>query len=150
MSEKPKYIKVTTLQRANELSDDYTLRETVIYSYSDDMSGRIKTDVEYLLSLREESKYDNVEAFKRMPITDDWTDVPEGVEIIHHTSKEMIVTKKGKHPRLSVIREAIVNAYSAVENWDVKDGNLSNNILKALDVALDEIEGKPIKKGDEK
>ena len=53
-----------------------------------------------------------------------------------------MIKRNGVTPRLSVIREAIVNAYSVVENWDVKDGNLSNNILKALDVALDEIEGK--------
>jgi len=150
MSEKPKYIKVTTLQRANELSDDYTLRETVIYSYSDDMSGRIKTDVEYLLSLREESKYDDIEKYRSFPITGEEQTLPEGWQVIHHTSKELIGVTKQKQPRLSVIREAIVNAYSVVENWDVKDGNLSNNILKALDVALDEIEGKPIKKEEEK
>ena len=95
MSEKPKYIKVTTLQRANELSDDYTLRETVIYSYSDDMSGRIKTDVEYLLSLREESKYDDIEKYRSFPITGEEQTLPEGWQVIHHTSKELIaITKK--------------------------------------------------------
>ena len=51
---------------------------------------------------------------------------------------------KTNTPKLSVIREAIVNAFSVTENWDDKDTNLKNNILSYLEEALDEIEGEQI------
>ena len=51
---------------------------------------------------------------------------------------------KTNTPKLSVIREAIVNAFSVTENWDDKDTNLKNNILSYLEGALDEIEGEQI------
>jgi len=96
MSEHPKYIKVSSLKDANELSDLYTLREAIVYTYTPDNSpGYTVTDVEYLMSLREDSKYDNIEKYRSFPITGEEQTLPDGWIIIHHTSKELIgVTKK--------------------------------------------------------
>jgi len=49
---------------------------------------------QYILSLSEPSKYDDVTKFKKINITFEEQEVPEGWEIIHHTSKEMILVKK--------------------------------------------------------
>lgn len=142
MSEKPKYIKVTSLQKANEMSEEYSLREPIVYQHTKDGApGHIFTDVEYLMSLREDAKYENVEAFKRMPITDDWTLVPDGVQIIHHTSKEMIVTRKGNQPNIALIRELLTHIFNISEDKDTKDPSTMDQIYKLADKALNLIDG---------
>jgi len=93
----PKYIKVTSLKDANEKSELYSLREPIVYTYQrmiEGVVGGIQTDVEYLMSLREEGKYDNIEKYKRFPITDEEQTLPEGWTVIHHTSKELVGVKK--------------------------------------------------------
>ena len=45
------------------------------------------------MSLKEDGKYDDMEAFKKVPITNEWTLLEQGVEAIHHTSKEMILKR---------------------------------------------------------
>jgi len=93
--EKPKYVKVSNLVEANKLVEEgYSLRCPIVYTYHSSTTGRIETDVEYLMSLREDGKYDNVEKFRKVPITAEEQGVPDGWEIIHHTSKEMILVKR--------------------------------------------------------
>ena len=135
---------MSSLQKANELSEEYSLRTPIVYTYQrmvDGVVGGIQTDVEYLMGLREESKYDNVERFVKVPILEEEQEVPYGWSMIHHTSKEVVLVKKGNQPKLSVIREALINAHRTVEDWDERDDNLSNNILEWIEVALGEIEG---------
>jgi len=106
MLEHPKYIKVASLQDANEKAELYSLRESIVYTYAEDQTGRIKTDVEYLMSLREESKYDNVEKFKKVDLAYEEQEVSEGWIMIHHTSKEVVLVKKNVEPRYT-LEEAI-------------------------------------------
>ena len=65
-----------------------------------------------------------------------------GYRGIANYSKHITWAKPKMHqPKLSVVREALVEAYNVVENWDTKDDDLPNNITKWLEVALDELEG---------
>jgi len=91
-----KYIRVFDIEQANKhyREEGYTIKEPLITIRQEDMSGRIVTDISYLMSLQEPSKYDDVTMFKKLSITFDETQVPEGWTIIHHTSKEMILVKK--------------------------------------------------------
>ena len=141
----PKYIKVTSLQDANEKSHLYSLREPIVYTYQDDFSGQVKTDVEYLLSLREPSKYEDITNLIDVEPSQVDEYLAKGYTVTDSWSKFIrMVKKREQYPRLSVIREAIVNAFSVTENWDDKDTNLKNNILSYLEGALDEIEGEQI------
>lgn len=137
---KPKYIKVTSLKEANALSEDYTLREAIVYTYADDFSGRIKTDVEYLMSLREENKYDNIEKYRSFLITGEEQTLPEGWQIIHHTSKELIGVTKQRQPKFSVIREALIQIGSIAEDADHKDPSILDQIYRLSDKALNELD----------
>lgn len=144
--EYPKYIKVKNLKEANEKADLYSLREPIVYQYSiDGVNGAFGTDVEYLMSLREETKYDNVEKFKKVEITTEEQEVPPGWGMIHHTSKEVVLVYKGKQPKLSVIREAIIKAYDEVETWDTMNmTGVRNHLYDYLETALNEIEGRGV------
>lgn len=92
--EKPKYVKVTTIYAANEIADEYSLRTPIVYTHTDE-KGQVNTDVEYLMSLREPNKYDDIEKYMRIPITSEEQTLPEGWEVIHHTSKELVIVKRG-------------------------------------------------------
>lgn len=140
---KPKYIKVKSLKEANDNAELYSLREPIVYTYQREINGKvggIQTDVEYLMSLREESKYDNAEKFKKVDITYEEQDVPSGWEMIHHTSKEVILLKKGKQPRLSVIRELLTHIFQIAEANDEKDPSIMDQIYKLSDKALSELD----------
>ena len=48
----------------------------------------------YVMSLQDQSKYDDIDKYRSFPITGEEQTLPEGWTIIHHTSKELIgVTK---------------------------------------------------------
>lgn len=49
-----------------------------------------------VLSQRSEGKYDDITSFKKAPILEQEQAVPEDWEIIHHTSKEMILVKRSE------------------------------------------------------
>ena len=49
-----------------------------------------------LMSYVDPSKYADIEAFCKVPINDRWQTVQEGVDIIHHTSKEFILVRRKK------------------------------------------------------
>jgi len=120
MNELPKYIKVASLEKANELSEEYSLRTPIVYTYQrmvEGVVGGVQTDVEYLMSLREESKYDNIEKHKKVQITFDEQPIPEGWEVIHHTSKELILVKRGEDALRQELRD-----------WLDKDGELDSII----------------------
>jgi len=89
-----KYREVFDMLRVNELVEEgYKLHTVTPRTYSDDASNKIKTDCVYMMSLQEPSKYDDMLAFKKIPITVEETPVPEGWKAIHHTSKEMILKR---------------------------------------------------------
>ena len=89
-----KYILVYDIPRVNELyTQGYTLKFHTVHTWTDDHSRSIMSKDQYLMSLSMPSKYDDIVAFKKAPITEDWQDVPDGVKIIHHTSKEMVLVK---------------------------------------------------------
>ena len=65
-----------------------------------------------------------------------------GYKALFPYSKHITWAKpRGHQPKLSVVREALINAYEVVENWDDKDDNLHNNIIEWLDRALGELDG---------
>ena len=141
----PKYIKVTSLQDANEKSHLYSLREPIVYTYQDDFSGQVKTDVEYLLSLREPSKYEDITNLIDVEPSQVDEYLAKGYIVTDSWSKFIrMVKKREQYPRLSIIREAIVNAYSIADNGDDKDGDRFKNISIYLEGALDEIKGEQI------
>ena len=70
--------------KVNLFSDDYGLREICI---NDDWFYAS-------MSLREDNKYDNIEKYKKLEITYEEQTIPAGWQVIHHTSKELIVVKK--------------------------------------------------------
>jgi len=89
-----KYREVFDMKRVNALYlEGYSHKETIVETYSDDKTGRIVTKKSYMMSLQEPSKYDDMLAFKKMPITFEEQPVPEGWKGIHHTSKEMILKR---------------------------------------------------------
>ena len=89
-----KYREVFDMKRVNELHAlGYSHKETIVETYSDDKSGHIVTKKSYMMSLQEPSKYDDMLAFKKIPITFEETPVPMGWKAIHHTSKEMILKR---------------------------------------------------------
>ena len=95
----------------------------------------------YLSSSVDLSKY---EGFDNADIGSDkqFTYEKLGYEGIANYSKHITWAKpRGYQPKLSVVREALINAYEVVENWDIKDDNLPNNILKWLDKTLGELDG---------
>lgn len=49
-----------------------------------------------VLSQRSDGKYDDIKAFKSIPITSEEQVMPEGWEVIHHTSKEFIVVNRSE------------------------------------------------------
>ena len=88
-----KYREVFDMKRVNELYDlGYSLKETVTETYTNE-NGSIVTKKSLIMSLQEPSKYDDIGAFKKTPITDEWTPIEPGVRVIHNTSKEMILVK---------------------------------------------------------
>ena len=113
-----KYILVTDMLRVNELyQDGYRCHTHTVHTYHDDMSGRIMSKDQFLMSLQEPSKYDDMTAFKKMPITFEEQPVPQGWKGIHHTSKEMILKKAGED-----------EFYKAMREWLAGDGELDSVI----------------------
>ena len=131
MTEQKKYILVHSKQDANEWEQkNYRVHTFTVAPVENGMIQEY-----YLMSLKEESKYDDVEAFRSVPITPNWQQVPEGIRIIHHTSKEVIqVMVSDKPSKLDTqrIKQELDEAFNVVENWDIKDDNLHNEILGHL------------------
>jgi len=70
----------------NEVADEYYLAHLIE-----------KQDILVaVLSQRSEGKYDDITSFKKAPILEQEQTVPDGWEIIHHTSKEMILVKRNE------------------------------------------------------
>jgi len=93
-NEKPKYIRVFNLEKANEKYDEgYRVHTPIVTITQEDVSARVVSDISYLMSLSEPTKYDDIEKYKKLPITEQEGTVPENWRVIHHTSKELIVVK---------------------------------------------------------
>ncbi len=89
-----KYVQVYEVTRVNELSDDgYRLHTMTVEHSFKDGSTQLTAKPVYMMSLQDPSKYDDMLAFKKMPITFEEQAVPEGWKAIHHTSKEMILKR---------------------------------------------------------
>ena len=113
-----KYIEVFNILRVNELEEKgYRLHTKLPRLYVDDASGRIMTDYVYTMSLQEPSKYDDMVAFKKMPITYEEQPIPVGWKAIHHTAKEIVLKKTGE---ASLVQE--------LKDWLDKDGELDSVI----------------------
>ena len=70
----------------NEVADEYYLAHLIE-----------KQDILVaVLSQRSEGKYDDITSFKKAPILEQEQPVPDGWDIIHHTSKEMILVKRNE------------------------------------------------------
>ena len=70
----------------NEVADEYYLAHLIE-----------KQDILVaVLSQRSEGKYDDITSFKKAPILEQEQTVPDGWDIIHHTSKEMILVKRNE------------------------------------------------------
>ena len=86
----PKYAVTESVYDANELYDvGYRLHTVIPLSSEDGCTWGMY----YIMSLREPTKYDNIDLFKKIEITYDEKKVPDGWRTIHHTSKELIVVK---------------------------------------------------------
>jgi len=90
-----KYLWVTTLEEANRLAEEYSIKEVVV-KYIGGVGNYYYPETHYLLSRRETGKYDDIERFKRVPISEEEQTVPEGWGVLHHTSKELILVKRGR------------------------------------------------------
>lgn len=140
-SELPKYIKVKSLKEVNENAELYSLREPIVYQYSiDGGNGAFSTDVEYLMSLREENKYDNIDKYRSFPITSEEQTMPDGWQVLHHTSKELIGVTKKQQPKLSVIREALIQIFNIAEDNDTLDPTIMDQVYKLSEEALNELD----------
>ena len=90
-----KYVRTHSIEACNKRyrEEGYKVH-SVIVNHDQIGDQNPRSNISYLMSLQEPSKYDDVAIFKKLPITFDETLVPDGWKIIHHTSKEMILVKK--------------------------------------------------------
>ena len=137
MSDKPKYLiigasdSVELQERVNQVSDDYSLRETFFgngWYYAS-------------MGLRVEGKYDDIEKYRLFPITQQEQTLPDGWQIIHHTSKELVGVTKNTI-KLSVVRECLTSIFQIAEDNDVLDTTIMDQIYKYAEMALDEFDGR--------
>ena len=96
VEEREKYLWVESLQEANELAEEYSIKDVVVQHYTYPGNGAITSEVSFIMSRREAGKYDDIEKYRKVPITEEEQTVPEGWEVIHHTSKELILVKRRK------------------------------------------------------
>jgi len=94
-----KYVTVIadSVSDANEYHLEYTekgyrLHTQNAVSYTVD--GVPYREIILTYSLQEDSKYDDIEKYMKVNITDEEQTIPEGWQVIHHTSKELILVKK--------------------------------------------------------
>jgi len=114
-----KYIHVYDMKRVNELyAEGYSHKETVVEIESDDATGRIVSKVSYVVSLQEPNKYENIDKYKSFQITREEQTLPEGWQILHHTSKELIGVTKHEGDKLR----------NALRDWLACDGELDSVI----------------------
>lgn len=91
---KPKYIRVFDLEKANlKYEEGYKIHSPIVTEYRIG-DGNPQTQISYLMGLSEPSKYDDIEKYRRFPITEQEQTLPKGWCVLHHTSKELIGVKK--------------------------------------------------------
>ena len=113
-----KYILTDNIPRVNELYQlGYRVHTVTVHTYREDMTGSIVSTDMYLMSLQEPSKYDDMVAFKKMPITYEEQPIPVGWKAIHHTAKEIVLKKTCE---ATLIQE--------LKDWFDKDGELDSII----------------------
>ncbi len=89
-----KYILVDNIPRVNELyAEGYRVHTAMIEHYNPDHATKLMARPMYLMSYQEPSKYDDMLAFKKIPITVEEQPIPEGWKAIHHTAKEMVLKR---------------------------------------------------------
>ena len=85
-----KYVTVDNMLRVNELYEQgYKVHTHTVHTYHDDMSGRVMSKDQFLMSLQEPSKYDDMTAFKKMPILFEEQPVPKGWKAIRFPSSRL-------------------------------------------------------------
>ena len=89
-----KYVRTYSIEGCNKRYEEgYRVHSVITTLRQEDVSGRFMTDISYLMSFQEQNKYDDIDKFKKLIITEQEQTVPQGWRVIHHTSKELIAVK---------------------------------------------------------
>ena len=114
-----KYRQVYDISRVNELYEEgYRLHTVATETFQEDNTARMITRPFYLMSLQEPNKYENIDKYKSFQITREEQTLPEGWQILHHTSKELIGVTKHEGDKLR----------NALRDWLACDGELDSVI----------------------
>ena len=94
-----KYVTVSaeSTMDANEFHEEYVSNGYRLHTQnvvSNTVDGVPYKEIILTYSLQEDSKYDDIEKYMKVNITDEEQTIPEGWSVIHHTSKELILVKK--------------------------------------------------------
>ena len=112
--EKPKYFVIKVLletlksgaffqtQIDDAVTDGYRVHTFTSQYEESECQGIGYTRYIALMSLSEPTKYDDIEKYKKLPITEQEGTIPRGWKVIHHTSKEFIIVKKHERTNTDV------------------------------------------------